>query len=120
MVTAIRHKDFGRVAQVLATLAAGTPTTQSSVVRDVVHLCAVAVSGPFCPQPAGTVFTAVAFGETARPAEVDDLDPGVRAVLAGLNGDWAGLDCQVGLAVRGDGLSAIVRCLLWTVEFGTG
>ncbi|MBB4689113.1 hypothetical protein [Amycolatopsis jiangsuensis] len=120
LVTATRGGDFGEVAHLLSELAAGAGSRRASVLRDLVHRCAATVCDRFGPQPEEVVFTAVAVDETALPADVDELEPGVRAalraVLAELNGDLPGLNCQLELAARGSGLAAIVHCLLWTVE----
>ncbi|MYW94203.1 STAS domain-containing protein [Amycolatopsis rubida] len=119
LVTATRGGDFDEAAHLLSELAAGAEATRTSVSRDLVRRCAGLVCGRFGPQPE-VVFTAVAVDETALSAEVDELDPGVRAVLAELNGDLPGLACQLDLAARDSGLAAIVRCLRWTVEPGDG
>ncbi|MBB1157451.1 hypothetical protein [Amycolatopsis dendrobii] len=115
LVLATRTGDLDEVVRLLGELDA-LPVRQR-VLRGLVHRCAAAVRERFGPQPEDAVFTAVAVGEDAVAADVDDLRPGVRAalraVLAELNGDFEALEVQLGQAAREPRLTGLVHCLLW-------
>ncbi|WP_051165752.1 hypothetical protein [Amycolatopsis orientalis] len=115
LVLATRTGDLDEVVRLLGGL--DTPPARLRVLRGLVHRCCEAVADRFGPQPRDAVFTAVAVGEDAVAADVDELGPGVRAalraVLAELNGDPEALEVQLGLAAREAGLTGVVHCLLW-------